>query len=170
MVGGTVATLVLVAGLLWPTGGSDGPAAAQIPMTEEDGPPSPRPDSGTGRDGVERRDGAEATTPSEGAQPGPGDEGPTGPATSLLAALAACRQAGDDVCSSAVAVDAAPGVVAELADSSPDDGVELLDSYGDVAVMRLIGAVDGERRILVLARQDGEWLVRNVYDVADQPS
>ncbi|QEA30630.1 hypothetical protein FGL91_14655 [Microbacterium sp. CBA3102] len=52
---------------------------------------------------------------------------------------------------------------------------ELVDEYGDIAVVRV--AVDAEadaantsgRLIMVLLRTQEKWLVRDVYDVADQP-
>lgn len=55
-----------------------------------------------------------------------------------------------------------------------------MDEYGDVAVVRLrtSGVDDGEgdaegqgsdQTIVVLIRTEEKWLVRDVYDVADQP-
>lgn len=55
---------------------------------------------------------------------------------------------------------------------------QLVDEYGDIAVIRATGSAgnvaagSGTRQgewILVLARADEKWLVRDVYDVADQP-
>jgi len=46
--------------------------------------------------------------------------------------------------------------------------VTLLDEYGGVAVFR-VEADDRPAQILVLVSDDGKWLVRDVYDVADQP-
>ncbi|QNA91225.1 hypothetical protein [Microbacterium sp. Se63.02b] len=62
------------------------------------------------------------------------------------------------------------------ADASP--GIELVDEYGDVAVVRLLvdptaeGKADAdtaEQLMVVLIRAHEKWLVRDVYDVADQP-
>ncbi|MBT2486060.1 hypothetical protein J7E28_15260 [Microbacterium sp. ISL-108] len=58
--------------------------------------------------------------------------------------------------------------------------MELVDEYGDVAVVRLRreegGPVDegdthpsAPDQMLVLVRQDEKWLVRDAYSVADQP-
>ncbi|MCK2036915.1 hypothetical protein KZC51_12305 [Microbacterium sp. SSW1-49] len=58
--------------------------------------------------------------------------------------------------------------------------MELVDEYGDAAVIRLTpeqqGKADVRRgadsragRVLVLVRINEKWLVRGVYDVADQP-
>ncbi len=55
---------------------------------------------------------------------------------------------------------------------------QLVDEYGDIAVIRATGSGDNSSAgspghqgewILVLARTDEKWLVRDVYDVADQP-
>ncbi|MBT8797175.1 hypothetical protein J0P97_03685 [Microbacterium flavum] len=44
----------------------------------------------------------------------------------------------------------------------------LLDEYGGVAVLR-IEESGRPPQILVLVTSDGKWLIRDVYDVADQP-
>ena len=52
-----------------------------------------------------------------------------------------------------------------------------MDEYGDVAVIRVStpshsedGATPGTRvQMVVLVRVDEKWLVRDAYDVADQP-
>ncbi len=73
------------------------------------------------------------------------------------------------------------GVVETLASAAVGTPtIELVDEYGDVAVVRLGAPVaapgeegEGEpaapEQMLVLVRQDEKWLVRDVYGVADQP-
>ncbi|PZU30433.1 MAG: hypothetical protein DI577_07780 [Microbacterium sp.] len=49
-----------------------------------------------------------------------------------------------------------------------DTVTTLLDEYGGVAVFRVESAALAPQ-ILVLVSVNGKWLVRDVYDVADQP-
>jgi hypothetical protein len=71
-------------------------------------------------------------------------------------------------------------VVKELDAAAQESAVELVDEYGDVAVVRLEADDTGEEssetdtqqpahRMVVLIRTEEKWLVRDVYDVADQP-
>ena len=84
-----------------------------------------------------------------------------------MSALASCRSEGDTNCAVAVAPGAGERVLAALmADVSAPD-ITPVEDYGDVAVVRL--DANGERQMLVLVRQNDSWLVRDVYDVADQP-
>jgi 23S rRNA G2069 N7-methylase RlmK/C1962 C5-methylase RlmI len=100
----------------------------------------------------------------------------------LLAAITRCRRAGDDGCSVAVAPESTGAIEALRVFEGEPPAVELVDEYGDVAVLRLTAAAapsarteeeprrSTHERIVVLRRQDDRWLVRDVYDVADQPS
>ena len=105
-----------------------------------------------------------------------------------------CADTGDAVCAEAVA-DGSSDVIAALVGDGSDIGyggdagaaggadsssVELVDEYGDAAVVRFTprengnadtpgDAEPGDGQILVLVRINEKWLVRDVYDVADQP-
>ncbi|MFS0893847.1 hypothetical protein [Microbacterium sp. 179-I 3D3 NHS] len=175
IVAGGAAVVVLVGGLVWPTGESGesaaragGAADLESPASSSDpgaAPPSPESSSAVTR---------ATEDPSAGS--------PEAAVTALLARIAECRDAGDQICADAVAP-GATGVVASVslpADRFPT--TELVDEYGDVAVIRLGSSGDiggpapGDDRapamteqMLVLARLNEKWLVRDVYGVADQP-
>lgn len=88
-------------------------------------------------------------------------------ATTLIGELDACRSAGDVTCASAVAPGGGERVLAALMPDITDATVSPVEDYGDVAVVRIEAA--GSRQMLVLMRMNDSWLVRDVYDVADQP-
>lgn len=94
--------------------------------------------------------------------------------------VAECSMAEDLLCADAVAEGSAGVVDALGARGEGAPTVELVDEYGDVAVIRL-GSADGlpeggdeqaapaAEQMMVLVRQNDKWLVRDVYGVADQP-
>ena len=102
----------------------------------------------------------------------------------MLEEIGRCADIGDQVCSAAVAGGSA-AVIEPLAETGADSSeMELIDEYGDAAVVRLTPeharegagekAARGEKssgveRIRVLVRNTPKGLVRDVYDVADQP-
>jgi hypothetical protein len=117
-----------------------------------------------------------------------GDSGPDVPdlddpvsaAPALLSAVYACAEQGDQACVEAVA----PGSTAvndilateKKGSRAQQVQVSLVDEYGDVAVVRVSPASSGAtassssgERMLVLVRPEEKWLVRDAYDVADQP-
>ncbi|MBO9627493.1 MAG: hypothetical protein J7484_14120 [Microbacterium sp.] len=114
----------------------------------------------------------------------PSDD-PTASARELYDGILVCGRAGDAVCADAVATGSAE-VVARLSDGvgRGRHGAEyaLVDAYGDVAVVRMTPSTDSAgassaeaegatgELIIVLVREKEKWLVRDVYDVADQPS
>lgn len=174
---GSAAIAVLAVGFLWPAGGP-----AESSDAAHAGSPSSKP-SGAGAqaasaDGEPEAADREAAT----ATPAPTAEtaSPADVAAALLISIGECHAAGDLVCAKSVAAGSA-GVVellAPAAEGSPS--LELVDEYGDVAVVRLAAPVppssgEGESqaaapdRMLVLVRQNERWLVRDVYGVADQP-
>lgn len=185
IVAAAAAAVVLAGGLLWPggaTGEPDGrgptavpestPRASDVDRLTADpsttsSPSSPEPDQVP--DAVTRgegspRDGSESADPVEAAQ-------------ALIGAISICAENDDKVCDGAVAqgstavVDALGGGRGEALQLEP------VDEYGDVAVIRASpphGRVDGAvaddgERMVVLVRVAEKWLVRDVYDVADQP-
>ena len=83
---------------------------------------------------------------------------------------------GADVACAALREDPAAAPPAGLVATAPDAQITLVDEYGGVAVFRVEPAegtgnrADGPAaQILVLDSVDGKWLIRDVYDVADQP-
>ncbi|GAA1692902.1 hypothetical protein GCM10009808_07590 [Microbacterium sediminicola] len=89
-------------------------------------------------------------------------------AAALLDAWTTC---GEDVsCRSTIAESpdlGSPGGAAVAPVSSLD--LTLIDDFGDVAVVGATEAGAETTLIVVLARPDGEWLLRDVYGVAQQP-
>lgn len=165
LVGAAAAAAVIVGGLLWPQVESDPSAVAQDggrrPATvqtstqpQEAGKAAPDASAAP----------AASPAPSESA---PSADDPVAAASTLLAAIADCARQDDTTCAAAVVDDA---VIASIGDPSADDAVELVESYGDIAVIRRRPAAGAGEQILVLVRTDDEWLVRDAYDVADQPS
>lgn len=169
---GAAAAVVLVGGLFWPSGG---------PAESSDAVRTATPTAGSSGEGSVpfdegATDGAEdgSATPAVPAEA----DGPAGAAAALLRLIAECRAAEDPVCEEAVA-DGSAGVVDMIGiEAEVTPTLELVDEYGDVAVIRLVapGAPsegEGETAVpdqmLVLVQQDEKWLVRDVYGVADQP-
>jgi len=94
----------------------------------------------------------------------------------LLATAAGCTDLATPSCARLFADGdpQAPAKLSKLADATAqaDPSIAVVEDYGDVVVLRLSssgGAGPTSDRILVLARVNDEWLVRDVYDVADQP-
>ncbi len=160
LIAGAVAMVVVAAGLLWPDPSS--PATAR-PVAE----PSSSPEAGA-------EPGGDAQDPAPAASAEPDDLEAV--ARRALAALAACAAAAAASCAAAMEDPSAPtphGIVTRGADGPT---VTLVDEYGGVAVIRVeeseadSAEAGGEpSQILVLVSADGKWLVRDVYDVADQP-
>jgi len=175
VVGLVAAALVLAGGALWPGGatgeptevrpvetapGSAGDGADRTARTADESPSPPRDESSL------------SAEPSEELR----EEDPVAAIPRLLRVIEECVDSGDAECSGAVAAGSV-GVVDAL---SSDRGREaepefsLLDVYGDIAVIRmtspLVDGADGPRAsVIVLVKTAEKWLVRDVYDVADQP-
>lgn len=149
-----VAVVIVAGGMLWP----DQDAARSAP-------------AGVG--------GAEASTPdvsphSETAAPSTATAPPVAgddadslvaAGTGVLAALAAC--AGEATCAD-VTEGGGPAPDGVVSAGASDVRISLLDSYGGVAVLR-VEAPAQSPQVLVLVSANEKWLVRDVYDVADQP-
>ena len=172
------AVVVLVVGLLWPSGDVSGSesdsSVSAAPAEKASAAPEKRAPLTTPAS-------AEDRPPERDSVRGEGADDPVLAAPSLVIAIAACLARDDASCPEAVAPGSG-GVVDALAGAGDErtPSAELVDEYGDVAVVRLAigGAVaDGEDGtdaepvplIVVLIRVDDKWLVRDVYDVADQP-
>ncbi len=162
LLAGASAAAVLAGGLLWPGGATGDPDGSSVA-------PAAAPIDGRG---------APHATPSgmpAEKTPSATDDDPVAAAEGLLKLLAGCAEGGDELCAAAVApgssgiAEALTGVLAEGRERT----VEIVDEYGDVAVIRLsAGGADvagGAEQMMVLVRQNEKWLVRDVYGVADQP-
>lgn len=156
LVAAVTAAAVLIGGLMWP---SDEPAPSQaaesaVDAASEVGTPVP-----TDSPGIEEnasQGGVEA-----------GDDGPLASAAAVLTTMDGCAAAAEDACPEAIAGDSTARVQDVLRSDTAGEPV-LVDDYGDLAVIRL-GSVAAGEQMLVLVRQNEKWLVRDVYDVADQP-
>ncbi|MFK4762883.1 hypothetical protein ACI3KS_18295 [Microbacterium sp. ZW T5_45] len=190
LVAGAAAAAVLAGGLLWPggaTGQSDAVDAGAV--TEEPARTSSDPsdgatpsDVGVAASGGEDTDATGESANSEpDASQGADSDDPVAAAQALLQAIRRCSVSGDTVCGDAVAEGSA-GVVDSLSavlQDGDEPHIALIDVYGDVAVVRVGAAADAgasperaadmQERMLVLIRQNENWLVRDAYDVADQP-
>lgn len=177
LVGAAMAAVVLGVGLLWPgeeARDEDGGAGARGAPLEQTAGPTGGPPAG-GHAGIDLPpDAAEGPTPAPSTDGVSEPDDPLSAARSLLVAIRDCAEAGDDTCAGAVAEGSA-GIVAMLgAGPVPASEPELVDSYGDVAVIHA-SVRDAEspegaaERVVVLVRIAEKWLVRDAYDVADQP-
>ncbi|WP_120493609.1 hypothetical protein [Microbacterium phyllosphaerae] len=169
----SAAAVVLCGGLLWPGGATGEPASGKV-----------RPSPAASRSSA----GSPTTTPTTPASPIPaaestdestGSEDPVVAARALLLAIRHCAETGDLACSDAVAAGSS-GIVEALTGAASGEKVPELaavDEYGDVAVIRVSSiAVIGEgpapqqiEQMVVVVRVNEKWLVRDAYDVADQP-
>ncbi|GAA2890359.1 hypothetical protein [Microbacterium esteraromaticum] len=181
LAGAAAAGAVLAGGLMWPSSDEDS-AATERPVGDTSGQQSAHAGSGpTASPGVTP---AGAATPDEagsatdavpGLHPSPSPDGlkdgsAEQQAVALLEAVAACEDARDAVCEDAV-VDGSGALVQErLAGADASRPVTAVEDYGDVSVLRLGPSGERGEQMLVLVRQKDRWLVRDVYDVADQPS
>ncbi|MFB8190691.1 hypothetical protein ACFC14_15320 [Microbacterium sp. NPDC055988] len=191
IVAAAVAAAVLAAGLLWPEGGDPGEADAggrrpgETASAVTGGAPSAKPASedADGHELAEEADTRKAAEESRAAEDADrssssvGDD-PVAAADALFTTITECRVRADSACPDAVAP-GSDGVVNELV-AAPGTAVELVDDYGDVAVVRLdVDDPDSEMKepgtrqprhqVVVLIRTEEKWLVRDVYDVTDQP-
>lgn len=183
IVGGAAAALVLVGGLMWPTTeedsaateqageailGAASPTAADSPAeaqnghpesTDPDPAPSPSPTPVADAD-------ADAGQAPDAVVDGSAEQR----AAVLLALLRDCARAGDVECTAAVVDGAAAAVQERLAGADAKRTIAAVEDYGDVSVLRLGESGERGEQMLVLVRQKDRWLVRDVYDVANQPS
>lgn len=178
LAGGTAAAVVLVGGLMWPPSDGDS-AATEHPVAQSSGAgrPSPAPtDTSKGAPATIETDAPglrsdASPQPGRAADPDAVEDGSAEQrAVAALAAVDACAQAEDAVCADAIAEGAGALVQERLAGTSARRDVTAVEDYGDVSVLRLGPSGDRGEQMLVLVSQKDRWLVRDVYDVADQPS
>jgi len=185
IVGGAAAALVLVGGLMWPTPEEDSAA------TEKAGEVIPSSASPTAPDvGSEPQTGHPASSDAGQAAPldpaadaALGRDAATSPAPDavidgsaeqraamLLTTVLECAREGDAVCADAVVDGAGATVQERLAGTEANRTIAAVEDYGDVSVLRLGESGKRGEQMLVLVMQKDRWLVRDVYDVANQPS
>lgn len=155
VVGAVVAAIVLGAGLLWP---SDEPGSTGVAATV---PPSTPPT-------VSEPAGQPASEPSAATDAGASDD-PQTVAEWLLTTTAACP---DEACRDGLReTPGRPALDGVLALPAPEREVALVEDYGGVAVLRVSAVTPGTMpdRLLVIVETAQKWLIRDAYDVADQP-
>jgi len=86
----------------------------------------------------------------------------------VLTALSSCAREDHAPCDAVREDPMATPPSGVVTDDSVARDVALLDEYGGVFVYR-VAAQGHTPQVLVLVEVNGEWLVRDVYDVADQP-
>ncbi len=165
-VGGAAAGAVLLGGLLWPVGGED--SGAVEPDATERMPSAGAPENATKP--APTTPGGPDPQGSDAADSPPEPQDVVRAAEHLLVEIAACLEDGDRACAGSIAAGAADAVMARLTGADAVRGVEPVEDYGDLAVLKLGAAGTRGEQMLVLERQGDGWLVRDVYDVADQPS
>ncbi|WP_314428240.1 hypothetical protein [uncultured Microbacterium sp.] len=187
VVAGAVAALILVGGLLWPGGATGEAPASGGAGAEPDVTIATKADAAESDEAVTASPTTPSRTPHAPAQDAPdapshgaAAEDPVQAASRLSASMRECAQSGDEECPTALA----PGSTAlrDILSSESVDAIgaeaefSLVDEYGDVAVIRAAAATEAHddepllsERLLVLVRGEDRWLVRDAYDVADQP-
>lgn len=161
LIAGGLAGAILAGGLLLPAQDAD-------TATAGDATPSPAP--GPSPSPVEPPEPPADVTP-----PGHAEAPPTtGPADlvavagSLLSARAACGSEGACLADVLEKADASfPAGTVDL--PAPERTLTLLDDFGGAAVLR-VESVAGDRspQLAVVVQVDGRWLLRDVYDIAEQ--
>lgn len=104
--------------------------------------------------------------------PYPGDPASVPPdATAIVSRLAKCLASNDPACRAELLEDPARPIPEGIATTAADDReVTVLDDYGGVMALRVADArAPDAAQIMLIVRADERWLVRDVYDLADQP-
>lgn len=149
VVAAAAAVAVIVIGALWPAGDGEGSAAvargtAMATSGAQTPPPSPDPVPGDVREADE------------------GSADIVAAARELVDALRSCP---DTACAESLWED--PASTDTVAAAADDYVVEVVDEYGGAAAVRIVGR--SATQVLVMVRVEKRWLVREVYDLADQP-
>lgn len=179
---GALGVVVLLVGLMWPSAGetdeaeaASGAAGSDLVAQKESSRESAAADRKADDAGEGDNSGTTepAPTPSdsveeESAMP---DSDALGALPVVLVALADCAEITDESCAAAVTKGArVPSEGLVLLGPEASSAV-LVEDYGDVAVVRLTpNDSAGTEQMLVMERQNERWLLRGVYDVAQQPA
>ena len=159
LVAGGLAGVIIVGGLLWPTG-QTGTATAETSTPSPAASSAPSP-TATGAPAVAEDPVGEST----------GDAAQSDLASlteALLTARTACEA--DPTCLAGVVETPAAAFPPGAADyDQAERSVALLDEFGGAAVLRVepVGR-DGAPQLVVVVQIDGRWLLRDVYDIAEQ--
>ncbi|MFT3799120.1 hypothetical protein [Microbacterium sp.] len=155
VVAAAAAATVLALGAWWP---DDAPDAVAVSSQAPTSAPAP----------------SESASPGEAPDATPVDAGAGGPDASttdvhaVLDALTACARAAAVSCPGVMEDAAAPLPTGAAGATDAERELALLDEYGGVAVYR-VAAAGYPTQALVLVSANGSWLIRDVYDLADQP-
>ncbi len=148
-VAAAAAAAVIIVGVLWPA--------------EEGDPVETAPRSSPAQASTQASTPGAAQPAQAEASPAPTPTGdPLHAGAALIALLAECD---DDDCRTSRWE--APASAQPIAAASEEYEIDLVDEYGGVAALRVTG--QDRTQIVVIVRQNDEWLVREVYDLADQP-
>ncbi|KDA05873.1 hypothetical protein DC31_14100 [Microbacterium sp. CH12i] len=151
---GALGVVVLVVGLMWPSGGAEDNAEAASRTAAD--PVEPIEPSPLGTE--------ESVVPIDEPVDADDDIGALAAVPKLLDSIQKCVDADAETCADAIREGAripTEGLVSQGADAS---SAVLVDDYGDVAVMRLTPLdVGGVEQMLVLERRNELWLLRDVY-------
>ncbi|HWI32111.1 MAG TPA: hypothetical protein VNT50_11510, partial [Microbacterium sp.] len=153
-----VAGAIVLGGALWPTGDGSEPVAHAADPSPAASTPVPA--------------GSDSPAPSTTDAPNAASLPLDGEAGILLDRLAECRSGSDPSCLDAVlevpSLEPPPGAI-DLDRTART--ITPLDDYGGVAVLRVEAlAGDAAPQLIVIVRANDRWLLRDVYDVAEQPS
>lgn len=159
-----VAAVVVAIGLAWPDDNAPAEAAprpsASLPATAPPAAAEPAP--------VEPAASEPAASEPAASQPAPSQLSASDSAAEVLDALTDCAATSNETCTSLMENAAAPLPTGAVSAKKSERHLSLLDEYGGVSVFR-VDAVGHPSQALVLVTVDGQWLVRDVYDLADQP-
>lgn len=170
LVGAGAAALVILGGLLWPGGDEDAVMPQAVAADRQASPAPSASERGQVSQLEEPRPSASDAPAPDRPQPDRDDDDVERTAMRLLKAIDGCRAKKDRDCATAVAAGGAQGVLDRLGADAAGRDVTLVEDYGDIAVTRLGRTAANGEQMLVLVREEDGWLVRDVYDVADQPS
>ncbi|MGN8551867.1 UNVERIFIED_CONTAM: hypothetical protein OHV15_04695 [Microbacterium sp. SLM126] len=164
ILGAGIAAAVLCVGLMWPEGegsvataGGAGPTAATTPTALPRVAPSADEETADAR-------------PDAGTEAGSGSL----PAADLEAVAAVLLErlddCDDDECIGEIAMDGAAARLQSVTSPGERRVLVLLDDFGGIAVLRVDdSAKEMPSQLVVIALRDGEWLLRDVQDAAQQP-
>ncbi|WP_243074864.1 hypothetical protein [Microbacterium sp. SS28] len=158
VVASLAAGVIVAGGMLWPAGGPATAEPAASATVEWSATPAQTP--------------APVEPPAE-ADPATTDAAPAGlegVLDALLVARAACAQ--DDACLAGIIEEPGKPIAAGPVDTAPmRRRITLIDDFGGAAVLRVTSVDEaGGAQLVVIVLRDDEWLIRDVMDVADQPS
>lgn len=162
---GGIAAVVLIGGLLWPSGGA-GPATAES-QVEGAATPSEASAPSPDRDTPDRAEVESENTPADAVSPAASTDLSV-IAADLLTARTACGE--EPACLTQVLESPDALFPAGVIDfPAGDRTVTMLDEFGGAAVLRAeASGADAAPQLVVIVRTDQNWLLRDVYDVPEQ--